>query len=876
MTETSNTNEPIDRIADEIRTSALDDETVNAATDRVWAKLQTEFSVDAPLRSCTDVQSVLPAFVAGELGEAKALLVGDHTRECVPCRRALLELKGGGEQKTAQATVSFAPRSLPRWLKAAAAMVLMIGGAYIAYTTGGNLLADRFLSAQVASIDGSLQLVDGDEITVLGEGDTLRARQRVRTTKESGAFLELDDGSMIEMAPRSELALRASRRGTDIELGRGNIIVHAAEQGRDRLAVTTNECEVAVKGTIFAVNHGLKGSRVSVIEGEVEVRQGANHELLHPGDQVTTDQRLRTVAIEDEIAWSANADEHRELLAELTDLHREVAKAVDIATPRTSTRLLDLAPADTAFYLAMPNLTAGLGAARQVFSSRLADSDVLRDWWQREIVDKNIDTQIEQSLDSLQFLGEAVGDEVVVALSGSAMSEAGAPVFFAELTDPQGFRAYLDDHLANHPNGPPPVEILDDPSQVVAPGTEVVIWVADDLVVAAHNAEQIMQAAARLDGTAPGFAGVELHQRLTESYADGVEWLFGLDLERTMAEAVADGTPEERAMMERYGLLDATTLVFERHRADVGSEIEVDIRFSSTRRGVAAWLAEPAPLSTLDFVSSDAYLVTAAAAKDGAELFDELMGMVADAGPETLAELRDFETQVGIDLRDDLAAAIGGEGSFAIDGPILPIPSWKLILEIYDPATLDHTIQTVVDRANAELAANDKEPITITHETVGGLEFTSLNHPSSPVPFTYTMTEGFLIAGSSRAVIERAIQIRASSTGLTRSAIFRELLPDNGFTDCSALVYRNLAPLVGALPSGSLGGDLGSYEELLRESTAPGLFCVYGLDDRILISGTGPSLMSLAPLMGMQSLMALDEINAETAGDDTDRLSSQS
>jgi hypothetical protein len=48
------------------------------------------------------------------------------------------------------------------------------------------------------------------------------------------------------------------------------------------------------------------------------------------------------------------------------------------------------------------------------------------------------------------------------------------------------------------------------------------------------------------------------------------------------------------------------------------------------------------------------------------------------------------------------------------------------------------------------------------------------------------------------------------------------------------------------------------------------------LDDRILISGTGPSLMSLAPLMGMQSLMALDEINAETAGDDTDRLSSQS
>ena len=876
MTENTNTNEPIDRIAGEIQATTLDDETVNAATDRVWAKLQTEFSVDAPLRSCADVQSVLPAFVAGELGEAKAMLVGDHTRECVPCRRALMELKGGGDQSRTQLSASLTPRGLPRWLKAAAAVVLMIGGGFIAYTTGSNLLADRFLTAQVASIEGTLQLVEGDEITNLGEGDTLRARQRVRTTKRSGAFLRLDDGSMVEMAPRSELELQASRRGTNIELGRGNIIVHAADQGRGRLAVTTNECEVAVKGTIFAVNHGLKGSRVSVIEGEVEVRQGANYSLLHPGDQVTTDQRLRSVAIEDEIAWSANAEEHRELLSELTRLHHEVAKAVDISTPRTSTRLLDLAPEGTVFYLAMPNLTEGLGAARQVFDSRLADSEILRDWWQREIVAKNIDTQIEESLDSLQFLGEAVGDEVVVALAGSAMSDAGTPLFLAELTDPQSFRAFLDEHLANHPDGPPPVQILDDPYQEVAAGTEVVIWVADDLVVAARNAEQIQQTAARLDGTAAGFAGVELHQRLTESYAGGVEWLFGIDLELTIAEAVADGTPEELAMMERYGLLDATTLVFERRRADVGSEIEADIRFSGARRGVAAWLAEPAPLATLDFVSSDAYLVTAVAAKDGVELFDELLGMVADVGPEALSELRDFETEAGINLRDDLAAAIGGEGAFAIDGPILPIPSWKLILEVYDPATLNHTIRTVVDRANDELAANDREPITITEETFGRLRYTSITHPSSPVPFTYTMTEGFLIAGSNRAVIERAIQVRASGMGLTGSAVFRELLPDNGFTDCSAVFYRNLAPLLGVLPSGAMGEDLGAYEDLLRETAAPGLFCVYGLGDRILISGTGPSLMSLAPLMGMQSLIDLDEFTAESTEDDSDRLSSQS
>ncbi len=404
----------------------------------------------------------------------------------------------------------------------------MVGAGSMAVIMGGNILAELNLTATVASIDGSLQLVTDQQTSDLAEGDTIRAKQRIRTSKDAGAFIRLADGSMIEMAPRSELALRGSRRGTNIELGRGNIIVHAAKQDRGRLGVTTNECEVAVKGTIFAVNHGLKGSRVSVIEGEVEVRQSGNHAFLLPGEQITTDERLKSVAIEDEISWSVNADEHRQLLAELTQLHYEVAEAVDIAAPRTSTRLLDLAPADTVLYVAMPNLTEGLGAARQVFDSRLADSEVLRDWWQREIVAKNIDTQIEESLDRLQFLGEAVGDEVVVDSGSSGLAGEGKPLFLAELEDPRDFRSLLEAHLANHPGGAPPVQLLENPAEPVADGVEVLIWVTDDLVVAAGTADLIQGVAARLDGTSTDtFVGSEFHQRLGDRYAFGVEWLCG-------------------------------------------------------------------------------------------------------------------------------------------------------------------------------------------------------------------------------------------------------------------------------------------------------------------------------------------------------------
>jgi hypothetical protein len=863
MTDPTRNTDLLDRVAGEIQNSRLDDDVVTAATERVWNAIHAEFSIDAPLRSCADVQALLPAFVADELPEGKAILVGDHTRECVPCRRVLLELRGGRNKGSVPGVPVRHNRVVPTWLKIAATVVLMVGAGSMAWIIGGNIIAEKNLTARVASFDGTLQLVTDQATVDLAEGDTILAKQRVRTAKESGAFIRLADGSMVEMAPRSELALRGSRRGTTIELGRGNIIVHAAEQGRGRLGVTTNECEVSVKGTIFAVDHGLKGSRVSVIEGEVEVRQGGTESMLLPGDQITTDKRLKTVAIEDTISWSANADEHRRLLAELTQLQVAVAEAVDIAAPRTSTRLLDLGPSDTVMYVAMPNLTEGLGAARQVFSSRLAESDVLRDWWQREIVAKNIDTRIEESLDQLQFVGDAVGDEVVVILRASDLTGEGAPLILAELDDPRRFRSLLEAHLAADPDGTRPVQLLADPDEPVAEGVEVLIWVTDDLVVAARSADRIREIAARLDGTVPtAFVGSELHQRLGERYAAGVEWLLGLDLQGLFVEATGNTNPENVAMMERLGLFDATTMVFERHRDEIGSKIDADIRFNGPRRGVAAWLAEPAPLATLDFVSQDAYLVSAAAAKDGVELFDELLGMVSSVGPDALNELDRFESEIGIDLRDDLAVAIGGEGTFAVDGPILPLPTWKLIIEIYDPATLEHAISEVVAAANTELAANGSEPISVEVRSADGRTLTTLRHPSSPVAFTYTLTDGFLIAGSSRWAVENAISVKQSGMGIANSAAFRELLPDNGFTDCSALIYRNLSPILGALPQGAMGSQLGGVETLLKDSAAPGLFCAYGLEDRILVSGSGPSLVGLAPLLGLESLMDLDHVSS--------------
>ena len=283
-----NPEELLDRVVADIRGEQVADAQVAEARRRVWEKIVNQKS--GRLSSCSDFQALLPAYRDGTLTPGRRMLLEDHTHQCVTCRKILF-----GEPEAPAAVIELPVRRMTRarWMAiAASATVALIAGRW-AYEQFAPAPQGSRASVQMA--DGSVYRLHDGMLQPVSTGVELDTKDLLRTAAGSHAIVKLMDGSIVEVGERAEFSVSAQRRDTTVHLARGPIIVRAAKRRTGHLYIASGDSRVAVTGTLFSVNRGAKGTRVSVMEGEVIVERGHRDSVLHAGDQLATHSSMQAV-----------------------------------------------------------------------------------------------------------------------------------------------------------------------------------------------------------------------------------------------------------------------------------------------------------------------------------------------------------------------------------------------------------------------------------------------------------------------------------------------------------------------------------------------------------------------------------------------------
>jgi hypothetical protein len=825
-----------------LRDSSPDSETVSASASRVADRLGIAMKEDLAMetiQSCGDVQQLLDSYRAGTLSEARRLLVEAHLHDCGECLRRLRSGPGLAAVDWARPQVgskigSNAPRASLRpqafgWALACAAAVLVC--TFFAYRTYWQVPPG--VRAEVQSIDGAAYLISSVGARRLAPGAQLQEGEQLRTAGGSHAVLRLSDGSTVEVNERSLLGVGAKGRNMTVSLDDGALIVQAAMRSYGHLYIRTPDCRVAVKGTLFTVDAGIKGSRVGVLQGAVHVDHSGIDTTLKAGDQMATNDNLSPAPFEQQVAWSHDRVKYLGLVAQFATLRNRIGQ-IPFPEPRYSSDLLDRVPAGTLLYVSVPNLGDFLSQANTVFHDQLSKSPELQQWWNSGHGNNTGD--LDALVDKLHQVSRYLGDEVVIA----GVKETDRPGF-AILADVN--KSGLDDFLKQQfpPSSPRGgLTVLDERALNAAPGSPRderggYALLREHEVVFSSSIATLKAIDAQLNAGSSGFAAGDFGKQIQAAYGRGAGIILAADLHQMLNQQSGHlrfSRPAGERMSESG--LDGVEYLIAEHRETNGTpQNHLNLQFSGERQRIASWLAAPAPIESLDFVSPNAAFAAAALSKDPKAIADDIIAMTSANNPERRAEQSDAAKEIEATVRNELVANLGGDFLFSLDGPVLPTPSWKAVIEVHDPDRIQSALEQLAKLVDDQPHGGDFQGISIESSEVAGQRFYGVQDVASGADRAfYTFSSGFMIVAPTRALLIDALRMHASGNTLARSAAFKALLPRDENENCSAVAYQNLSPVLSPLLSQLSGESADTLRELAADSK-PTAICAWGEESRI-------------------------------------------
>lgn len=848
----------LENAINDLRTNLPEEDDLQASARRVADRLGLDM---APLSlnsiaACEDVPNSLTAYRTGAIADARTLLIQAHLRECGVCQSyfntgtKLSDVDWSAPR--VRGAFAWRPRKAAWAMAPAFALLAMFFFLYRAFWQ-----VPMGVRAEVQSIDGAAyRVADGRDLQ-LSPGDTLIDGNQLRTLGGSHAVLRLADGSTVELNERSVLRIEDRGKNTTIVLDSGAAIVQAAHRPAGHLYVATPDCRVAVTGTVFSVNAGIKGSRVAVLEGSLHVTHGGIDTLMRAGEQVSTNENLSPEPVGQQIAWSHDRDRYLLLMAQFDALQHRLDQ---ISAPdlRYSSDLLQRVPANSLLYISIPNLGDFLSQANTIFNDQLQKSPALRQWWNSG-AGRNT-AELNTLIDKIHQVSQYLGDEIVIV----GLKQARNPGF-AVIADIK--QVGLDTLLRSQwpvSGKTPPLVILNERSLAAASvSTDInsggYALIRQREAVFSNSIAVLKEVNAQFNAGRSGFADKEFGQQILSAYNRGAGMILAADLQQMLP---STSSQNDDAVMENSGIRNVRYLIAEHREKNGQPENHLDVQFKGTRQGIASWLAAPAPIGSLDFLTPNASIAVAMLSKDPARIADDIMTMAVGKSEELQNKWTDAEAKLHIDLRNDLAANLGGDFLLSLDGPVLPTPAWKAVIEIHDADRMEKTLEGLVeasqkdDQPGTQAQGKPSHRVAIVPSGSGTQRFYSVQDVDSEVTIAqYTFVDGYMILAQDRAVLLEAMRAHATGDSLAHSEAFKALLPTDENANYSAVAYQNLSPALGPILS-NVSGDLAVAIQRMAADARPTAICMWG-NESTIEAGSNSHLLGF-DLLAFQALIHPD------------------
>ena len=540
-----------------------------------------------------------------------------------------------------------------------------------------------------------------------------------------------------------------------------------------------------------------------------------------------------TTPSEPNAAISQELNKYPGLLPELGQLVERLKNNVQLPPPRNQSDLLPLLPGATTYYAALPNYGEAARQALTIFREELKQSAVLRDWWLHGDVAKS-GPQIEHAIEQFATISDYLGDEVVI--SGETASSSASLIVIAQVRKPG-----LKELLQNMPKsfGEEPangLRVLDPKDLAAAKSTgksnELVVVVRPDFVIAASSLDVARKFNALLQAKEGGFASAPFGQRIARTYQGGATGVAGADLRQIISHSQLSKSID-RKTLKQFGFDNVEYAVWDHKKLGADSISESELSFSGPRKGIASWLAAPAPMGSLSFVSPKSPFVLGLQLKNLGEIFEEIRALSADSKSPAFAMLPAMEQSMHISLKDDVFGQFQGEVAFGLDrldGSAESKPIWTAILRVADAEHLQKALDQILQTLPLQAKQFDE----------GGIHYHSLMMPAQPKPseFFYTFSDGYAIVAPNRETIAEAIRLHTSGESLAKSSALVSSVAPGYSADASLLLYEEASAMT-KLRLGMISPEIAKAFSQAPAEAAPVIFRAYGEPNAI--RGVSPS-----------------------------------